>query len=255
VTVHGPIRSPGVWTAADVADPGAWTYRFTEEDQAAIIEAADRAVSAGRTVTSIEAGDFDLPGLRPQVARWVDAIDHGRGFVLLRGFPVDRLTPESTELAYVGLGLQLGAPVGQDADATLLGHVRDEGVERTDPSVRFYRTNQRQDFHTDGADIVALLCLAKAESGGESRIASSYAVYNEILHRRPDLTRALYDAFPWDRNNEQWPGEDPFFARPKLQGRRSPPLDLLHRVVHPRFPATPRGPSIERTAAGGAGSD
>lgn len=127
---------------------------------------------------------------------------------------MERLSTEETELGYLGLGLMLGTPVGQDADATLLGHVRDEGVARTNPSVRFYRTNHRQDFHTDGADIVGLLCLAKAKSGGESRIASSDAVYNEILRRRPDLTEVLYEPFPWDRNDEQSPGEDPYFMLP-----------------------------------------
>jgi hypothetical protein len=199
-----------------VADPQQWTYRLTNGERDAIVEAAERAVATGRTVASLEIGDFDDPQLRPQVTRWVEAIDGGRGFVLLRGFPIDRLTPEATELAYVGLGLQLGTPVGQDADASLLGHVRNEGVARTDPSVRFYRTSQRQDFHTDGADIVGLLCLAKARTGGESRIASSYAVYNEILRRRPDLTEVLYAPFPWDRNDEQSAGDDPYFSLPVL---------------------------------------
>lgn len=171
-------------------------------------------VDLGRTVATVEADDFDLAELRTRIDRWVGEIDRGRGFVLLRGFPSDRLSREATELAYIGLGLQLGTPVGQDADATLLGHVRDERVARTDPSVRFYRTNRRQDFHTDGADIVGLLCLSKARTGGQSRIASSYAVYNEILRRRPDLTEVLYAPFPWDRNDEQSPGEDPYFSLP-----------------------------------------
>ena len=148
------------------------------------------------------------------MARWVETLNHGRGFVLIRGFPLDELSPEAVELAYVGLGAQLGTPVGQDANATLLGHVRDDGIPRTDPSVRLYRTNERQDFHTDGSDIVGLLCLQKAKLGGESRIASSYAVYNEILRRRPDLLDVLYEPMYWDRNNEQSPGEPPFFALP-----------------------------------------
>ena len=148
------------------------------------------------------------------MARWVEALSDGRGFVLLRGFPIEELSPEVTELAYIGLGLQLGTPVGQDADASLLGHVRDEGVARTDPSVRIYRTRERQDFHTDGSDIVGLLCLQGAKSGGESRIASSLAVYNEILRRRPDLVDVLYQPMYWDRNDEQSAGEDPFFALP-----------------------------------------
>ncbi len=85
------------------------------------------------------------------------------------------------------------------------------------PSIRFYRTNHRQDFHTDGADIVGLLCLAKAKTGGESRIASSSAVSNEILLRRLDLTEVLYEPFPWDRNEEQALGEDPSFSLPVFQ--------------------------------------
>jgi len=197
-----------------VADETQWRLDFSDSERSALVGAAQGAVAVGKTVATHEPGDFDLLDLRPKVARWVEVIDRGQGFVLLRGFPIDLLTPEATELAYIGLGLQLGTPVGQDADATLLGHVRDEGVARTDPSVRFYRTNLRQDFHTDGADIVGLLCLEKAKSGGESRIASSHAVYNEILRRRPDLTETLYEPFPWDRNDEQSPGEDPYFMLP-----------------------------------------
>ena len=64
-----------------------------------------------------------------------------------------------------------------------------------DPSVRLYRTRARQDFHTDGADLVGLLCLHGRDRGGESRIASSAAVYNEILRRRPDLLDVLYEPF------------------------------------------------------------
>jgi len=96
----------------------------------------------------------------------------------------------------------------------VLGHVRDEGVARTHPGIRFYRTNQRQDFHADGADLVGLLCLHRARRGGESRIVRSAALYNEILERRPDLVEVLYEPFAWDRNDEQSPGEDPDFEMP-----------------------------------------
>lgn len=127
MTGRQPIRSSVVWTAADVTDASRWRHALTDAERAALAGAARRALAAGRTVSTLEPGDFDLPDLQPQVARWVEAIDRGQGFVLIRGFPVDLLTPEATELAYVGLGLQLGTPVGQGADATLLGHVRDRG--------------------------------------------------------------------------------------------------------------------------------
>lgn len=147
-------------------------------------------------------------------ARLVSDLAHGRGFALLRRFPVDILSVEEVELAYVALGLHLGTPVSQDAAGTLLGHVRDERVERTGPDVRLYRTSERQDFHTDGADVIGLLCLRAARSGGESKLASSHAVYNEILRRRPDLLEVLYEPMWWDRNGEEAPDEDPAFALP-----------------------------------------
>ena len=209
-----PVHTPAVSRVSDVADPARWTWKLSSEQRAAIVDAARRTSAANRSTSTLIRSDFDLPGLRPGVSAWVESLSEGHGFVLLRGFPIEELSPEETELAYVGLGLQLGTPVGQDADATLLGHVRDEGIARTEPSVRLYRTRQRQDFHTDGSDIVGLLCLATAQSGGESRIASSLGVYNEILRFRPDLLDVLYEPMCWDRNNEQSEGEDPFFELP-----------------------------------------
>jgi hypothetical protein len=56
-----------------------------------------------------------------------------------------------------------------------------------------------------------LLCLHGAERGGQSRIVSSHAVYNEMLARRPDLVDVLYEPLYWDRNDEQPDGEVPFY--------------------------------------------
>ncbi len=251
MSLHQPIRSSAVWRAADVEDLSEWCTQLADPERAAIVDAANRAVELGRTPATVERTDFDLPVLRPGVARWVDALSGGRGFVLLRGFPSEQLSPEATEVAYVGLGLQLGTPVGQDADATLLGHVRDEGVPRTGPSVRLYRTRGRQDFHTDGSDIVGLLCLQRAKSGGESRIASSSAVYNEILRRRPDLIDVLYEPMYWDRNDEESTGEEPFFALPVLNDvAGTPRMFFIGWYIEDaqRHPRVPRLTDLQREA-------
>jgi hypothetical protein len=191
-----------------------WTYELDEAQRREIADVANRALTSGETAATITRQRFLLPSLDAPVAEWARELNEGRGFVLLRLFPQDLLSPEATELAYVGLGLHLGTPVSQDAKGTLLGHVRDERVARDGPAVRLDRTNQRQDFHTDGADLVGLLCLQRAKAGGESRIASSYAVYNELLRRRPDLVDVLYEPMIWDRNDEQPEGEPPFYALP-----------------------------------------
>jgi len=161
----------------------------------------------------------------------------------VRGFPTEELTPRETEVAYVGLGLQMGTPVSQNAAGDLLGQVRDEGVVRRDPSVRPYQTRQRQDFHTDGADIVGLLCLHPARTGGQSRIASSATVYNRMLAERPDLIEVLYQPMFWDRNGEESVGEDPYFALPVISEVAGAPrvffIDWYIRDAQ-RHPAVPR---------------
>jgi hypothetical protein len=213
---RAPIDSPAVWHAADLADTAAWTLELTDDQRDELAAVAQAAAASGSTTSSLTLDDAPLPSMRAVLGEVVQTLAEGPGFVLLRRFPVDLLDDLETELAYFALGLHLGTPVSQDAAGTLLGHVRDEGVERTGPEVRLYRTRQRQDFHTDGADIIGLLCLHAARAGGESRLASSHAVYNEILRRRPDLLDVLYEPMWWDRNGEEPPGDDPAFPLPVL---------------------------------------
>lgn len=210
------ITSRAAWRPADIADPSEWTVELTDDERQEIVDAVAVARAAGTAGVGLDAATFPLPTLGERAVAWSALLNEGRGFLLLRRFPIDLLDDDEIELAYLGLGSHLGTAVGQDRDATILGHVRDEGVARTHPGIRFYRTKERQDFHADGADLVGLLCLHRAVTGGESRIVSSAALYNEVLARRPDLLEVLYEPFAWDRNDEQSPGEDPFFSMPVL---------------------------------------
>ena len=222
-----PVTGPSVWRAADMADPSAWTIVLDDEQRREIVAEATAAARNGHTIATLTCDDFALASMRPVIEDAVSSLSTGRGFVLLRGFPVDELDAAATELAYAGFGLHLGTPVGQDAKASLLGHVRDERVPRTGPHVRLYQTHERQDFHTDGADIVGLLCLRRAVAGGESRLASAHAVYNHILQTRPDLLEVLYQPFAWDRNDEQPAGDPPYFELPAIHD-----LDGVPRIFY-----------------------
>ena len=211
-----PIQSASVWCADDVVGDDGWRHELAASERAELVRAVRHARSLGRTRQTLTRDDFPLPEMRRAIDDWSAVLRSGRGFVLVRGFPIDDLAADDVELAYVGLGLHFGTPVSQDAEGTLLGHVRDRGVARTGPEVRLYATAERQDFHTDGADVIGLLCLQPARSGGESRIVSAGAVYNEILRRAPHLLDVLYEPMCWDRNGEEAPGEEPFFRLPVL---------------------------------------
>jgi hypothetical protein len=208
-----PIDDLAAWRGPELRSTGAWIHRLSADEIADLDAALAHAKAAGKTLATLRREDFPLPTLTATIRDWVSALDRGRGFVLVKGVPVHKYGKDAAALAYYGLGLHMGDPVSQNANGDLLGHVRDDALPEH-PSVRLYRTRKRQDFHTDGADIIGLLCLRGARSGGTSRIVSSVAVYNEILRRRPDLIEVLFEPFWFDRNDEQRAGEPPAFALP-----------------------------------------
>ena len=205
-------QGAAVWRSADVTADRSWYVELDDRQRDAIVAATQTALADGVNLATVDRTNFALPSLADAIGGWVQQLAVGRGFLLLRGFPVDRLTEPEVELAYAGLGVHFGKPVGQNKDAELLTHVRDERLPASAGTVRLYRTRERQDFHTDGADIIGLLCLHGAVRGGESKLVSSGAIYNEMLRTRPELLEAMYGPMAWDRQGDVPAGELPWFT-------------------------------------------
>lgn len=204
------IAHPAAWLGSDLAaDPDRWLVQLTPTAVAELSEAADRLLAAGVALSDVTRDRFVLPTLAEQIADWRETLRAGSGVVCLRGLPVRAWGDEKSALVYWGLGHHLGAPGAQNPDGELLGHVKDYGEQSDSPLVRLYRTTDEIAFHCDGADAVGLLCLRTAAEGGQSRIASSVAVFNEVLRRRPDLAPELFQPFEIDRRDEEGPGEAP----------------------------------------------
>jgi len=115
---------------------------------------------------------------------------HGRGVLLLRGLPAERYSREDLERLFWGLGAQLGVGVSQSSKGDRIGQVMDVG-----DAGRYYTVGGALEMHVDPVDVVGLLCIRKAASGGESRIASAAAVHNAVAAERPDLLAQLYEGF------------------------------------------------------------
>lgn len=192
-----PIESPAGWRGSALRESDAWIARLSPAQQDELVALAARLRATGKSRDAVTREDADLRGLADGVRGWREELSHGRGFVLVRGLPLDRLSRDDATLVYWALGLHLGAPVPQNLGGELLTDIRDTGADPNDPSTRLYRTRAEQDFHTDGADIIGLLCLHGARRGGESRIVSSVTVFNEVLRQRPDLAPVLFGDFCW----------------------------------------------------------
>ena len=209
-----PLTTEDAWLGRDMARRKDWRRVLSPGEVQALLAARQAALGRSADRRDWRAQDFPLPTLATEVRAWLADLDRGRGFLLLRGLPVAKIGPEAAADIYWGLGLHMGRAVSQNTDGDLLGHVRDTGADPNAYGVRLYKTRAEQDFHTDGADIIGLLCLQGAKSGGVSRIASSAAIFNRLLAERPDLVPALFSDFPFDTQGQHRPGTPAWFARP-----------------------------------------
>lgn len=238
-----PCTGPAVWQGPSLAGSEEWVLRLSPA-QIDEIEAALRAVrERGIPLLKVRAGDFPLPTLARELQRLADVLETGRGFVLVKGIPVERYSQAAASTVFWGLGQHLGVPVSQNAAGHMLGHARDTGRTMTAPSTRGYQTREPLPFHTDGSDVLGLLCLRAARSGARISLVSSAAVYNAVLARRPDLIERLYRTHFLDRREEHGPGQRPYYAVPLAvwyEGKLSLRYNRCYLESAQRFPEVPR---------------
>lgn len=208
---RAPITSIAAWRDVELQRDVDW---MTTLDRAEIeeLEAANRiARASGKPVPALTAVDYPLPTLHRRIKQWAQVLADGRGVQVLRGIPVQSWTVEDCERFFFCFGLHMGIPGAQNRFNEILGHVRSEGLSYNDPSVRGYRTTAHLSYHCDAADVVGLLCLRTAKSGGRSRFVSSITVWNELFARRPDLAERLFQPMELDTRGD---GGLNFFALP-----------------------------------------
>ncbi|WP_020698911.1 TauD/TfdA family dioxygenase [Reyranella massiliensis] len=203
------------WYGPDVSRRSDWLMPLAAAEVAEV-EAATRAlVARNADIAAITARDFPLPTLGAKLrARVDDEVLNGRGFLLVRGLPVERWSMAESATAFFGLGAHLGSARSQNGKGHVLGHVQDLGLDVKDPNVRIYQTHERQTYHTDSCDIVSLLCLKTAKSGGLSALVSSTTIFNEMRRQRPDLLQLLFQPLATDRRGEVPEGQKPYFEIP-----------------------------------------
>tara|TARA_B100000674_G_scaffold450148_1_gene419845 strand:- start:1747 stop:2820 length:1074 start_codon:yes stop_codon:yes gene_type:complete len=210
-----PIHGDVVWHGRDMAQRTDWIHHLERTEIGELENAIARIRAQGTEIIDVSKDDFPLPSLGPTLIQIRRDLVDGRGFALIRGIPVDRWSREDVALAFWGIGRYLGEAIMQNRKGHVLGHVTDIGVDPTNPRFRGYQSAADLMPHTDiASDLVALLCLRPAKSGGLSMIASASAIFNEILERRPNLAQVLTQPFYIDRREEIPEGKKPYYQLP-----------------------------------------
>lgn len=161
------------------------------------------AVALNVPLGQINQKTFPLEKLHDTLRGVSKELHHGHGFKVVRGVPVDNYTREENIIIYAGVASHVGPTRGRQdyqwqgkpADV-VLAHIKDlsKQVDAHKIGAPAY-TTEKQVFHTDSGDIIALFALGEAAEGGQSYLSSSGHVYNVLAETRPDLIRTL--AEPW----------------------------------------------------------
>lgn len=224
--IRRPLAGPAVWTGAAIARRTDWVYDLTPAHRAEL----DAAVAGARHLDwkAVTPADFPLPTLAPLLARVADGLEHGPGLARIGGLDLDRYDEADRRTLYFGICAHLGIAVSMSRDGMIMSDVTDVGAERAErygelkeaggssflsSRARVHSTGQLR-WHNDRADVVALLCVAKAKSGGLSRLVSVPALRNEMLRRCPDLLEELYRPYYRSRLGEEFGDNAAFYPIP-----------------------------------------
>ena len=230
MTSRKSVLGACAWHGAEMANSRRW-IRTLEAADIAEIEAALRSAQAqGVPWQETTAENFPLDRLRARLDEIADELEEGCGMVKLRGLPVERYEPLALRQIWFGLGSHVGRPVYQNFRGELMRDIKDEGA---DVGERYGQLKRDQEsggvflssyartlsngplrFHTDRCDVVGLLCVRQADTGGRSLLCSSVAVHNEMLRRRPDLVDALFENVYRSRLGEEKGGEEKPYPLP-----------------------------------------
>jgi hypothetical protein len=214
--VIGKVESPAAWLASDLEASTGWWHQFSGDELDEIDAALERARSGNPDLdlNHVTPDTFPLPAVTALVESIRGQLVDGKGVMICTGFPVERYALPELRAIWWGLSQHLGTPVAQSWRGDVMGDVRDLGTGIEGRTGRGYTSNVELRFHSDPADVTALFFLRRAMRGGESRLASSVAVHNEIARRRPDLLEVLYRPFTVSWQSNEPPGETPWYHLP-----------------------------------------
>ena len=186
-----PIASPSVWRSRDLADDAAWTYALTPAERSEICRAVARAKALGRTRATLDARRLPVARLdrthrrvghdaapRPRV-RARSRVPGRRARARRRRARVRRLGSAARHAGEPGRRRDVARSRARSRPAAN----RSGGSAVLDDATPGL-PHRRRRHHRSALP-------QRAKRGGESRIVSAAAVYNEILARAPPARRVV----------------------------------------------------------------
>lgn len=251
------VTTSRVWSKSDFTSESQYVVEFSKAEIAEIEAglAHFKGLPGELGPDDVSRKTYPLPTLATKLDEISVSIHNGIGFAILRGLEPKKYSKLDNVLIYLGITSYIAETRGcQDYDGRMLVHIQDiqEELRKYGKRGPFSPYHSRtQPFHTDRCDILALYAMDVAPMGGESFLASSAKIYNEIAKERPDVIHTLIkDDWVFDEFHEgdyhkmallhDFPGHGPGFS----YSRRP----LTGAYFCPHFPGVPAMTEVQAEA-------
>lgn len=169
------------WIAADLdAHPHRWQLALSEEQT--------EALRLG--------GEHSAPVHHAIVRSTLRSVFSGWGFLVVHGVVRPGCDPTEAETILRAMAPCLGCAHPQSLDKSMVGWLEDH------PGSDW---RLEQPMHTDGGDLLVLLCIRPAAVGGHSRLVSAMSAYEKLRTTAPELLAELCRPWKFDRKGRPGP--------------------------------------------------
>lgn len=206
------------WSGADVSKSEVqWKHVLNNECHQALLNFSQ--THKNRQLDSIEIFEELAPTVVfPILSDALCCLKNRFGFAVVKNIPVD-LPVEAVGAILMAVGNSLGRLMPQNSQRELITTVTDKS--HGNKTVRGYQSNSELPLHSDTADVLALLCLRPAKSGGANTLASSNRIY-ECIHRdNPNVLSILQRGFRYAYPEEPGDKSDYIPVFSEFDGQRS----------------------------------
>src|SRR5580765_4169291 len=99
------VRDASAWYGPDLSSGSDWIEHLSDAEIAEVESAILEAQRSNRDLAAITAKEVSLPSLGPRLQRLLDEVLNGRGFVLIKGLPVERWTKREATIGFLLIGV------------------------------------------------------------------------------------------------------------------------------------------------------
>ena len=214
ILMFNSFDTSAAWNPDQLKEKKDWIFEINKEASDYIAENIKKVFEPKKDLFDYSRDEFDLGPILENVSNAAKKAYSGYGLSLIKGLPRNTLNNQEFKLLIWAIGLHLGVARPQGMFSQYISEVKATGMNYRSNSGRGYNSNAKLDFHTDGCDLVGLACYNKAMKGGQSLIASSITACKVLFAERPDLAEVAMKNFYFSHNEEQIPGECPYYVQP-----------------------------------------